>query len=209
MPTFLRFPKTWLGVNKPLWTRKERICKRNWKFVISHPKRLLEVSNLKKKKRAVCLNFNPVDEFRWIFEYILWCWYHDSLRRDWVIKSNDDSLEKNAKLIPRSIYVYIYIQNHKRPRHHPESSGYFNQKKVDCATRDHTFNHPFEQTASICTRNPSRWNTSRSRSSRGTLFVINSLQLTSFAPMEFTVLGDRPEREREGRKIIPVAVRNA
>lgn len=30
------------------------------------------------------------------------------------------------------------------------------------------------------------------------LFVINSLQLTSFAPMEFTVLGDRPEREREG-----------
>lgn len=28
------------------------------------------------------------------------------------------------------------------------------------------------------------------------LFVINSLQLTSFAPMEFTVLGDRPERER-------------
>lgn len=117
-------------------------------------------------------------------------------RRDWVIKSNDDSLEKNGKLIPRSIYVYIYIQNHKRPRHHPESSGYFNQKKVDCATRDHTFNHPFEQTASICTRNPSRWNTSRSRSSRGTLFVINSLQLTSFAPMEFTVLGDRPERER-------------
>lgn len=109
MPTFLRFPKTWLGVNKPLWTRKERICKRNWKFVISHPKRLLEVSNLKKKKRAVCLNFNPVDEFRWIFEYILWCWYHDSLRRDWVIKSNDDSLGKNAKLIPRSIYVYIYI----------------------------------------------------------------------------------------------------
>lgn len=109
MPTFLRFPKTWLGVNKPLWTRKERICKRNWKFVISHPKRLLEVSNLKKKKRAVCLNFNPVDEFRWIFEYILWCWYHDSLRRDWVIKSNDDSLEKNGKLIPRSIYVYIYI----------------------------------------------------------------------------------------------------
>lgn len=126
---------------------------------------------------------------------------HSVNRRDWVIKSNDDSLEKNAKLIPRSIYVYIYIQNHKRPRHHPESSGYFNQKKVDCATRDHTFNHPFEQTASICTRNPSRWNTSRSRSSRGTLFVINSLQLTSFAPMEFTVLGDRPERERGGGRL--------
>lgn len=90
------------------------------------------------------------------------------------------------------------MQNHKRPRNHPESSGYFNQKKVDCATRDHTFNHPSEKTASICTRNPSRWDTSRSRSrsSRGTrsLFVINPLQLTRFAPMEFTVPGDRPER---------------
>lgn len=53
--------------------------------------------------------------------------------------------------------------------------------------------------AFICTRNPSRWDTSRSRSrsSRGTrsLFVINPLQLTRFAPMEFTVPGDRPERE--------------
>lgn len=53
--------------------------------------------------------------------------------------------------------------------------------------------------ASICTRNPSRWDTSRSRSrsSRGTrsLFVINPLQLTRFAPMEFTVPGDRLERE--------------
>lgn len=112
MPTFLRFPKTWLGVNKPLWTRKERICKRNWKFVISHPKRLLEVSNLKKKKRAVCLNplilLTSFDEFLSTF-----CdagiTIHSVNRRDWVIKSNDDSLEKNGKLIPRSIYVYIYI----------------------------------------------------------------------------------------------------
>lgn len=70
--------------------------------------------------------------------------------------------------------------------------------------RDHTFNHPFERTFSICTRNPSRWNTSR-WSSRGTL-ASSSLIRCNWQALEFTVLGDCPEREREGRrKIILVA----
>lgn len=61
--------------------------------------------------------------------------------------------------------------------------------------RDHTFNHPFERTFSICTRNPSRWNTSR-WSSRGTL-ASSSLIRCNWQALEFTVLGDRPETERE------------
>lgn len=64
-----------------------------------------------------------------------------------------------------------------------ESSGRFDQKKVDCAwTRD--------RRSTIHSRSRPPPPAVRGIHLDGTRLVINSLQLTSFAPLEFTVLGD-------------------
>lgn len=74
-----------------------------------------------------------------------------------------------------------------------ESSGRFDQKKVDCAwTRDrrstiHSRSRPPPPAVRGIHLDGTRL--VPSRGARG-LLVINSLQLTSFAPLEFTVLGD-------------------